>query len=551
MEEEVEDLVGGKLEKTVDEVVEDHVGALGVSQVMHVLLVSLALIFDSQTTLVTIFTDAQPTAWRCKEEHAPSYTACVAAASLGADGVCGAPLGSWDWVGGSRSSTIAEWGLVCDRKFLAAMPASLFFLGSLLGSFMYGKLADSWLGRKKAMLVSCLLTSITSFITSLSPNVWVYVALRFANGFFRSGIGICCLVLSTEVVGRKWRGQVGQCGFFFFTAGFLSLPLIAYSTRSSWREIYRILSLLPLAYAIFVLPQVSESPRWLLVRGRSKEALEVLKKFARFNGQKLPNNVCLANPSAGQGKVGCEGGAPTTSKSLWHAKWAAKRMLTLMIAGLGIGFVYYGIQLNAENLNFNIYFTVALNTISEIPAVFLGSILLGFTNRRLLLSLSACTAGISCLLCILFSSEDHKGTGKPTHSKRVGKSLERSWLQLLTEGIGFMAASTAFDVLYIYCVELFPTNVRNFAVSMLRQAFMLGASISPLLVAVGHLSPSLSFIIFGALSISSGLLSLWLPETRNAPLYETLEQQEEEEKQSSASKVSDLELGEKSRVSTT
>ncbi|KAK6921326.1 Major facilitator, sugar transporter-like [Dillenia turbinata] len=552
MEEEVEDLVGGKVEKTVEEVVEDHVGALGVSQVVHVLLVSLAWIFDSQTTLVTIFTDAQPSAWRCKEDHAlPSYAACVAAASGGADGVCRAPLGSWEWVEGRRSSTIAEWGLVCDRKFLAALPAALFFLGSLLGSFVYGKLSDSWLGRKRALLVSCLLTSITSFITSLSPNVWFYAALRFANGFCRSGIGICCLVLSTEAVGRKWRGQVGQYGFFFFTAGFLSLPLIAYPTRSSWREIYRILTFLPLAYAVLVLPLVSESPRWLLVRGRSKEALEVLKKFARLNGQKLPNNVCLANPCAGQGKVGGEGGAPTT-KSLWEAKWAAKRMLTMMIAGLGVGFVYYGIQLNAENLNFNIYFTVGLNAILEIPAVFLGSILLSFTSRRLLFSLSACTAGISCLLCILFSSEDHKSVRKPTHSERVGESSERNWLQLLTEGIGFMAASTAFDVSYIYCVELFPTNVRNFAVSMLRQALMLGASVSPLLVAVGRLSPSLSFIIFGALSISSGLLSLWLPETRNAPLYETLEQQEEEEeRQSSASQGSDLELGVKTGLSTT
>ncbi|KAI4341548.1 hypothetical protein MLD38_026260 [Melastoma candidum] len=153
----------------------------------------------------------------------------------------------------------------------------------------------------------------------------------------------------------------------------------------------------------------------------------------------------------------------------------------------------------------------------EIPAVFIGSILLGFMNRRFLFSQSAYIAGISCLICIVFSNVGSK------------RNSAGSWGQLIAEGIGFMAASTAFDVMYVYCVELFPTNVRNFAVSMLRQSLMLGASLSPMLVAVGRMRPSLSFLVFGALSIVSGVLSLWLPETRNTPLYETLAQQEEEE----------------------
>jgi OCT family organic cation transporter-like MFS transporter 4/5 len=100
-----------------------------------------------------------------------------------------------------------------------------------------------------------------------------------------------------------------------------------------------------------------------------------------------------------------------------------------------------------------------------------------------------------------------------------------------------MAASVAFDVLYVYCVELFPTNVRNFAVSQSRQALMLGASIAPLLVAAGRLSPSLSFLVFGILSIFSGVISWWLPETRNAPLYDTLKQQEEDEKNKVGSQI--------------
>lgn len=205
-----------------------------------------------------------------------------------------------------------------------------------------------------------------------------------------------------------------------------------------------------------------------------------------------------------------------------------------MLAGFGVGFVYYGIQLNVENLSFNLYLTVGLNGLMEIPAVFLGTVLLGFTNRRLLLSQSAFVAGLSCLLCIIFSRRSRHDNPKP---KPGG-----NWAQFVIEGIGFMAASTAYDVLYIYCVELFPTNVRNFAVALLRQALMLGGSVAPLLVAIGRMSPAISFLVFGILSIFSGSLSLWLPETRNAPLYETLKQQEEEEKLGKSG-VSGLELG--------
>lgn len=132
-------------------------------------------------------------------------------------------------------------------------------------------------------------------------------------------------------------------------------------------------------------------------------------------------------------------------------------MVIVMVADFGVGFVYYGVQPNVENFNFNnLYISVALNALTEIPAVMIGSFLLGFTNRGLLFSMSSYIAGISFILCTLFSHKVHK--------------FEGSWTQVIIEAIGFMGATTAFDILYIYCVEFFPTDVRNFTVSMLRQA---------------------------------------------------------------------------------
>ncbi|XP_068644865.1 organic cation/carnitine transporter 1-like [Aristolochia californica] len=516
MEAEAERLVGhgkrgerrdGKVELFVDEIIEGYVGSFGFSQLLHVILVSLAWMFDSQNALVTIFSDTQPS-WRCLDSSCSSDNP-----------FCELKPESWEWVEGKESSIVAEWNLICDHKFRAGIPASLFFLGSLFGSAVHGNLADLYLGRKKTVLLSCLLTSFTAFLTSLAPNLWVYALLRFLNGFARSGIGICCLVLTTEAVGRKRRGQVGQCGFFFFTVGFLSLPLMAYPTRHSWRTLYKLISLLPLVYSLLVLPFISESPRWLALKGRPEEAMKVLNKYAKLNGRTLPVNLAVSSPSEHEQ-------SEDLVESLWSKSWATKRLIKVMAAGFGIGFVYYGTQLNVENLHFNLYASVVLNALMEVPAVVIGTVLLSFTNRRLLFSMSAFIAGISSVLCVVFDS------GKK--SKSMG-----NWAQLTWEGVGFMAASTAFDVLYIYSVELFPTNLRNIAVSMLRQALMLGATIAPQLVILGRLRPALSFQVFGILAVFSGLVTFGLPETRNAPLYDTLEQQEKDEKLHS---VSDQEI---------
>ncbi|KAL6973663.1 hypothetical protein U1Q18_027850, partial [Sarracenia purpurea var. burkii] len=150
MDERGEKLMRSKNEAklTIDELVEEYVGSLGFSQLLHVFLVSIAWIFDSQNTLVTIFTDAQPSAWRrCigvgrGSSTISSSTPCAVFTTWttgGGDGasLCKMEAGSWEWVGGHSTTTIAEWNLICDRQILAALPTSLFFLGSLLGTCFF------------------------------------------------------------------------------------------------------------------------------------------------------------------------------------------------------------------------------------------------------------------------------------------------------------------------------------------------------------------------------------------------------------------------------
>lgn len=152
-------------------------------------------------------------------------------------------------------------------------------MGSLLGGIILSLIGDS-IGRKNLLTLSCLIMSISSIFTAFAKNIWIYSALRTLTGFGRAAIGSCVLVLSTECVGKQWRGRIGILGFLSSTMGFLSLPAIAYLTKNySWRSLYLLTAYPAMVYCLCIPFCVFESPRWLLQQGRQEESVAVISTF--------------------------------------------------------------------------------------------------------------------------------------------------------------------------------------------------------------------------------------------------------------------------------
>ncbi|PKA53543.1 Organic cation/carnitine transporter 4 [Apostasia shenzhenica] len=86
--------------------------------------------------------------------------------------------------------------------------------------------------------------------------------------------------------------------------------------------------------------------------------------------------------------------------------------------------------------------------------------------------------------------------------------------------VGIFAEAAAFDLLYIYTAELFPTVVRNASLGCVTVAGQLGAMAAPVVVATGGRLP---FAVFGACGMAAGGLGWFLPETFNRPMYDTME----------------------------
>lgn len=478
---------------SLDSTIEKCIGSFGRAQLFQATLVSLAWLFDAQQTFITIFTDTEPT-WHCTQL---GNSSCNSISNL-----CQLSKDSWTWDFPKHTSTVSEWNIQCSGSIVNGLPTSLFFLGCLMGGLVLATLADSLLGRKNLLFLSCFVMSISTFFTTFSNNIWVYSALRFVTGFARATIGTCALVLSTELVGKRWRGQVGVIGFFCFTLGFLSLPTIAYINKgSSWRTIYLWTSIPTFFYSIIVHFLVHESPRWLLVQGRKEEAIQTLKGINNNSTMSFSSIPLLKQETWNVDLF-------STIKILVKKKWAFKRLSNVMAIGFGIGMVYYGMPLALGNLTFNLYLSVTFNALSELPSSIATLYLVDKLNRKSSILAFTMISGIFSVVSIL--------------KVKLWKNL-----QIGFELISFFSACTAFNVLLIYTLELFPTCVRNSALSMVRQALVFGGIFSPMLAVAGRGGDGFwSYGIFGIVIGIFGLFVVFLPETRGKPICDTMDEEE-------------------------
>ncbi|KAF5733551.1 Organic cation/carnitine transporter 3 [Tripterygium wilfordii] len=488
---------------SLDSTIERCIGGFSWTQFLQAILVSIAWLFDAQQTFISVVTDADPT-WHCNINSSTSI--CNSASS----NICQLPQNSWSWDLPPQVSIISEWSLQCSSSFLTGLPASSFFMGCLVGGLLLATLADSSLGRKNMLFYSCLIMSLSSLLTVLfSTNVWIYSIFRFICGFGRATIGTCALVLSTELVGKRWRGQVAVTGFLFFTLGFLSLPAMAYINRgSSWRNLYIWSSIPSLIYCILVKLFVGESPRWLFVRGRREEAVSILKSIATIdnNGKSITmsffGNVQLEEESWNVDIY-------SAIKILFQNKWSFRRLCLVMVIGFGVGMVYYGMPLGLGNMSFNLYMSVTFNALSELPSSLITLFLIDKMNRRSSLLGFTSLSGICSLLSVI-----------------VGKNMNWTSFQLGLELVSFFSACTAFNITMVYTLELFPTCVRNSAVSIARQALVLGGVFSPVLAAAGRKNGFWSYGIFGLVIGFCGLFVVFLPETKGGRLCDTMDEEE-------------------------
>ena len=151
-------------------------------------------------------------------------------------------------------------------------------IGSIIGVLCAGMLSD-FLGRKKTMLISAVLFSISAIGCALCADFTQLVIFRIIGGF---GIGIVSIVSPvyiSEVSPAEVRGTMVSLYQLFITIGFLLaylanfLILRATDMPDYWRPMLGAEAIPDLLFLVLIF-FIPESPRWLAVRGQRKDNSE-------------------------------------------------------------------------------------------------------------------------------------------------------------------------------------------------------------------------------------------------------------------------------------
>ncbi|CAI9613603.1 unnamed protein product [Staurois parvus] len=259
----------------------------------------------------------------------------------------------------------------------------------------------------------------------------------------------------------------------------------------------------PLVPAVISFWWVPESARWLLTKGRAKEAEEVLMRCAAVNGCNL--DAFRKNSESIQALA--EAGPSTQTYSFIDLFRTPRLRRISICCGMvwfaTSAFSYYGIILNVGGLGFDIYLTHFLYSLVEFPGKLGVYFLMNHLGRRWSLFFTMLMTGV----CIGVSAG-------------IPPSLRPFRTAVAIIGKGFSEA--AFTGVILYTAELFPTAIRQNGIGYASFVGRLGASAAPLMLLLDDIWRLLPQTIYCVTAVACSLVACLLPETMNVPLPETI-----------------------------
>jgi MFS family permease len=384
-----------------------------------------------------------------------------------------------------------------DTQVTAA--ATTYLIGAVTGALLFGYLTDR-LGRRKLFLITVATYSLGTLATAFS---WGFVPFAIFRSITGIGIGGEYSAINSavdELIPGKVRGAVDLIvnGTFWLGGAVGSLAALYLLSGHSiggahaWRYAFGIGGSLGGVILLLRL-SVPESPRWLMLRGREQQADDIVCKIE----EKVAKVAPLPKPSP-EGIIEIRPRDHTPWADIFGNMLGENRQRTLLGLALMISQAFF---FNAIFFSYGLvakrYFhtpdnKIPLHLLPFTIASFLGPLVLGrlfdTVGRKRMITLTYGTAGL--LL--------------------VGSAIPFAMGLLGAKGVGilfsiiFFIASSAASAAYLTVSEIFPLEIRAFAIAIFyAMGTLVGGAGAPLLfgflVSTGSRLPVALGYAFGAI----------------------------------------------------
>lgn len=380
-------------------------------------------------------------------------------------------------------------------------------LSAALGALITGRLSDR-LGRRRTLLLCSILFAVSGAGTGWSTHYPVFILFRMISGVAIGAAALVCPVYIAEIAPAPLRGRLVAYYQLAITSGILiafgSNYLLLHTGVNNWRWMFTSQSV-PALFLFAGLLFISESPRWLIKKRRTPEAMQVL---TRIGGEAYAQSESTA----------IAGSFALESKEDWRALFKGRMRYILLIGVLIAVFSQTGGQ--------NSLFSYAPEIFKQAGfaenSAFLQSVLVGGINllltfvaigsidrtgrKRLLLYGSALLALDAALLAAAF------------HWHLSGVFI----LIFVLAFIGIYAA-TLGPVTWVILSEIFPNRVRGYAMGLATLSLWVANFFTTALFPVMQFRLGLpaTFSIHAAICLVYFLfIRACIPETKNRSLEE-------------------------------
>lgn len=420
----------------------------------------------------------------------------------------------------------------------SAMPA-----GSWVGAILSGFISDI-LGRKKAIMIGCIIWCIGSTIIAASQNVPMLIVGRLINGLCVGIESAQVPVYISEIAPPTKRGRLVGAQQWAITWGILIMYYISYgasfvggTTPQDYNPAtFRIpwaLQMIPAIFLFFAMIFLPESPRWLARKDRWEDCHKVLtlvhgkgdpnSPFVTFEYQDIKDMCAIEarNKDATYWELFKPNMINRTHLGIWMQIWSQLTGMNVMMYYITYVFGMAGYKGSANLLSSSIQYII--NVIMTVPAL----IWLDRWGRRPTLIVGAVLMMIWMFANAgILASYGVVVPGGVDNTPEESMSVSGAPAQALIACTYLFVASYAptwGPVSWVYPPELYPLRVRGKAVALATSAnwafnTALGAFVP---IAFQNIKWK-TYLIFGVFNLMMLIHVVFLfPETAGKTLEET------------------------------